>query len=82
MKRMQAHKYRLNVRNAAAETYLSQQVGCGRFVYNLGLSLSQGKYPGYLKLSRLLPEWKEKHLWLQDVDSMGLQQALRNLDRA
>lgn len=82
MKRLQAYKYRLNVRNTETETKLSRQVGCARFIYNLGLSLSQEKYPGYLKLSKMLPEWKAKHLWLAEVDSIGLQQALRNLDRA
>lgn len=82
MKRMQAFKYRLDVRDAATDTHLSQQVGCCRFVYNKGLELSADRYPGNLALSRSLVAWKQQYPWLADADSIGLQQALRNLDRA
>lgn len=79
---MQAFKYRLNVPNQEIEHRLSQMVGCVRFAWNKGLGLSQEKYPGYQELSRLLPAWKQEHPWLKEVDSISLQQALRNLDRA
>ena len=82
MKRLQAYRYRLNVRDSATETHLSRQVGCNRFVWNRGLALSQAKYPGYAKLSALLPQWKHEHPWLAEVDSIGIQQSLRQLDQA
>jgi putative transposase len=82
MKRMQAYKYRLNVRDKATDEHLSQQVGCARFVWNKALGLSETKYPGNSALSEMLPVWKKEHPWLADADSMGLQQSLQNLDRA
>jgi putative transposase len=82
MKKLQAFKYRLNVRDSATETHLSRQVGCNRFVWNKALALSQDKYPGYSKLSALLPQWKQEHPWLAEVDSIGIQQSLRQLDQA
>ena len=82
MVKLQAFKYRLNVRTQAAQTYLSRQVGCNRFVWNKGLAASQEKYPGYGALSALLPVWKQESPWLSEVDSIGIQQSLRQLDRA
>lgn len=82
MEKLQAYKYRLNVRDAATETHLSRQVGCGRFVWNKALGASQDKYPGYSNFSALLPSWKKEHPWLDEVDSIGLQQSLRQLDAA
>ena len=82
MKRAQAYKYRLNVRDLATETYLSQQVGCARFVWNKALALSETSYPGNKALSALLPTWKQENLWLANADSIGLQQSLRNFNQA
>lgn len=82
MKRAQAFKYRLNVRDKKTETYLSQQVGCARFVWNKALALSETEYPGNKALSALLPQWKIEFPWLGEADSIGLQQALRNFNQA
>lgn len=82
MIRVQAFKYRLNVRDKATDEYLSQQVGCARFVWNKALGLSETKYLGNSALSRMLPIWKKEHPWLAEADSMGLQQSLLNFDQA
>jgi putative transposase len=82
VEKLQAYKYRLNVRDSVTETHLSRQVGCDRFVWNKALAMSQDTYPGYAVISALLPTWKEEHPWLKEVDSIGLQQSLRQLDTA
>jgi len=65
---------------------LAQLFGCVRVVFNDALALCQSseKLPRYNKLSNLLTQSKknETRQWLQDVSSVPLQQALRNLDKA
>jgi len=65
---------------------LAQLFGCVRVVFNDALALCQSseKLPRYNKLSSLLTQSKknETRQWLQDVSSVPLQQALRNLDKA
>jgi len=82
MQRMQAYRYRLNVKAPGGLTYLSRVVGCCRFVWNRAMSLSTPKYPGFKTLCALLPVWKQELPWLAEVDSIALQQVLRNFDRA
>ena len=82
VKRLQAFKYRLNVSTQDARTHLSRTAGCCRFVWNRALALSEPKYPGFKALCAMLPAWKSELPWLAEVDSIALQQVLRNFDRA
>ena len=82
VQRKQAYKYRLNVRTQEALTCLSRTVGCCRFVWNRAVSLSTQKYPGFKILCAMRPAWKQELPWLAEVDSIALQQVLRNFDRA
>lgn len=82
VKRLQAFKYRLNVSTPEARGHLSRTVGCCRFVWNRALALSEAKYTGFKALCAMLPEWKRELPWLAEVDSIALQQVLRNFDRA
>jgi putative transposase len=79
---MQAYRFRLNVQTREAQTFLSRTVGCCRFVWNRAVALSEQKYPGFKALCAMLPQWKRELPWLAEVDSIALQQSLRNFDRA
>ena len=69
---------------------INKNLGSARFVYNYFLALRTEKYKeegvslSYSKTSSLLTKLKhtEEYNWLCDVDSMSLQEALKNLDRA
>ena len=69
---------------------INKTVGCYRFVYNhfLALRHDEFKFNGKkLKLQdtiKMLPNLKkrEEYKWLREVDSVALQQSLRNLDDA
>ena len=69
---------------------INKTVGCCRFVYNhfLALRHDEFKFNGNkLKLQdtiKMLPDLKkrEEYKWLREVDSVALQQSLRNLDDA
>ena len=64
---------------------LAQLFGCVRVVWNDALAFSKsGKYPGYNASSKSLTLSKktEKRQWLNDVSSVPLQQALKQLDAA
>ncbi|MBQ1305901.1 MAG: IS200/IS605 family element transposase accessory protein TnpB [Erysipelotrichales bacterium] len=69
---------------------LNKTFGSCRFVYNHFLAERVRSYKedetslSYNKTAHLLTELKrdEDHLWLNEVDSMALQESLRNLDRA
>src|SRR5947209_18497659 len=69
---------------------LAQTFGCCRFVYNWALRLKtdasyqEGKRLYYENLSQALTALKkqEDYVWLNDISSVPLQQALRHLDRA
>lgn len=73
------------------ETFLNAQFGAVRFVYNKALSIISSKYKRHgLKLyakkdiKPLLPIAKKsrKYSWLKQFDSLALQQATINLDKA
>ena len=75
--------------NTSQQELLQKTFGCCRYVYNKVLALRQEEYKegkqsqninAYIKL---LPKWKrETEPWLSEVDSMALQQSLRDLDKA
>ncbi len=71
--------------------FLERQFGCVRYVWNRALEIKEHYYRHKAKnlspfkdLKPLLAVAKrhEKYAWLKEVDSMALQQALINLDRA
>ncbi len=73
--------------NAEQQEVINQTLGCARFVYNHFLAVKrdtwQEKHESvtYVKSSRMLTELKcnPDFVWLKSVDSMALQEALRNL---
>lgn len=75
--------------NKEQENLITQTLGCCRLVYNKGLAMRKeayknGKKIGYNKTSAMLTELKgtEEFAFLNNVDSISLQQSLRDLDRA
>ena len=81
------YKFRLYP-NKNQRQLISSTFGCCRFVYNhyLALSISHyesnGKSNTYNQNSKDLTQLKKELTWLKDVDSVALQQSLRNLDKA
>lgn len=68
---------------------IQKTFGCSRFVYNQGLSLRVSEYNagnsiGYKETNAMLSSLKksEEYSWLKEVDSIALQQSLRDLDKA
>ena len=76
--------------NATQARLIHRTLGCARFVYNHFLAVRRDQWNanrksiGYTESSRLLTDLKkrEETAWLSEVDSMALQESLRNLDRA
>ena len=82
-------KYRIYP-NESQRDQIARTLGCCRFVYNRALDVKKsayaktGKAVSWAELSRMLPAWKRDPdtSWLAQVDSMALQQSIRDLDRA
>lgn len=75
--------------NCEQQKLINQTFGCCRLVYNKGLDIRKNAYKGgtkagYTQTSAMLTELKkdEAFSFLKEVDSISLQQALRDLDRA
>ena len=75
--------------NKQQKNLINQTFGCARLVYNKALALRIKGYEedekvNYSKTSLMLTELKttEEFSFLKDVDSIALQQSLRDLDRA
>ena len=67
---------------------INQTFGCCRFIYNTGLKMRNkafrdGEKANYSKTSTMLTELKrnDEFSFLRDVDSIALQQSLRDLDK-
>ena len=74
--------------NKEQQKLINQTLGCCRLIYNKGLAMRNEAYEngnkiGYNQTSAMLTELKkhEDFAFLKEVDSIALQQALRNLDR-
>ena len=74
--------------NREQQNLINQTIGCCRFIYNKGLALRNEAYDngnkiGYTQTSAMLTEFKkcEDFAFLKMVDSIALQQSLRDLDR-
>ena len=75
--------------NKEQQHIIQKTFGCSRFIYNQGLSLrtnefKKGNSIGYKETNAMLSSYKksEEFVWLKEVDSVALQQSLRDLDRA
>ena len=75
--------------NKEQKDLINRTLGCCRLVYNKGLDMrntayAAGKKPSYRQTSAMLTELKktEAFSFLKEVDSIALQQSLRDLDRA
>lgn len=74
--------------NKEQQNLINQTLGCCRFIYNKGLAMrndaySNGEKIGYNQTSAMLTELKKSDdfAFLKQVDSIALQQSLRDLDR-
>lgn len=82
-----SYKFRLYP-NSEQRDLIAQTFGCARFVYNHFLNLrketyeSSGETINYVKSSALLTQLKKELTWLKEVDSIPLQESLRDLDFA
>lgn len=74
--------------NKEQQNLINRTLGCCRFIYNKGLAMrndaySNGEKIGYNQTSAMLTELKKSDdfAFLKQVDSIALQQSLRDLDR-
>ena len=82
-------KYRIYP-NESQRDQIARTFGCCRFVYNRALDVKKtaysetGKSIAINDLIKMIPTWKRdsETSWLAQVDSMALQQSIRDLDRA
>lgn len=75
--------------NAGQRELLEKTFGCCRYVYNKVLAIRQEEHKSGQKAKGInsyitqIPQWKNSDApWLSEVDSMALQQSLRDLDKA
>ena len=75
--------------NREQQKLINQTLGCCRLIYNKGLAMrneayKNGKKIGYSQTSAMLTKLKssDDFSFLKDVDSIALQQALRDLDKS
>ena len=75
--------------NVEQKVLIAKTFGCCRVVYNKVLGIRQDEYKAGEKPKGInsyitqIPAWKKTDMpWLGEVDSMALQQSLRNLDKA
>lgn len=84
---LRAYRYRLYP-NKQQQELINKTLGCCRFVYNhylnkkIELYQKEGKTFGYTDCAKDLTQLKKQLSWLKEVDSVALQQALRDLDDA
>lgn len=74
--------------NKDQQNLINRTFGCCRFIYNKGLAMRNdafvnGQKIGYTQTSAMLTDLKKQgdFAFLKDVDSISLQQSLRDLDR-
>lgn len=84
---LKAYKFRIYP-NKKQQEQLAKTFGCCRFVYNYYLNIKINTYKTeqksltYIECANNLKELKSKHQWLKEIDSIALQQSLKDLDRA
>jgi len=84
---LRAYRYRLYP-NKKQRELIHKTIGCCRFVYNYYLNKrieiyqNEGKTLNYNACANDLPNLKQQYQWLREVDSIAVQQALKDLDNA
>lgn len=75
--------------NKEQQLLINRTLGCCRLIYNQGLAMrndayKNGERSGYTQTSSMLTKLKQQdeYAFLKEVDSVALQQSLRDLDRA
>ncbi|MDD6004386.1 MAG: helix-turn-helix domain-containing protein, partial [Firmicutes bacterium] len=75
--------------NRQQKDLINQTLGCCRLIYNKGLAMRKDSFEnglkiGYKETSAMLTKLKrdDNFLFLKEVDSIALQQSLRDLDKA
>ena len=75
--------------NVEQVTLINKTLGCGRYIFNNGLTLRKDNYDkglsaNYSETSKMLTSLKQEKdtSFLKEVDSIALQQTLRDLDTA
>ena len=70
--------------NKAQRELINKTLGCSRLVYNKGLALRNEEKINFAECCKHLTQWKKEkeYAFLNEVDSVALQQALRDLDNA
>lgn len=77
-----AYSFRI-ILNKEQEELINKNIGCVRFVFNYFLvKAKKNKYQSYTKNAKELPKLKKEYTWLNEVDSISLQQSLKDLDKA
>lgn len=77
-----AYSFRI-VPNKEQKELINKNIGCTRFVFNHFLAKAkEDKYQSYTFYSSQLPQLKKEYEWLKEVDSISLQQSLKDLDKA
>ncbi len=84
-----SYEYRIYP-DARQRELIARTFGCCRYAYNRALAARKASYEAGEKMPsindciKMLPAWKAdpETSWLKDADSMALQQALRDLDKA
>jgi len=84
---LKAYKYRIYP-NKEQEILINKTIGCCRFVFNyylakrIELYKSEQKSLNYNSNANDLKELKKEYIWLKEVDSISLQQTLKDLDKS
>ncbi|WP_300380563.1 IS200/IS605 family element RNA-guided endonuclease TnpB [Clostridium sp.] len=84
---LKAYKYRIYP-NLHQEILINKTLGCTRFVFNYFLDLRiktyelESKSLSYNDNAKVLTSLKKDLTWLKEVDSISLQQTLKDLDKA
>lgn len=84
---LRAYKYRMYP-NKKQQELINKTIGCCRFVYNyylnkkIELYKTEQKSIGYNACANNLKNLKNQYEWLTEVDSISLQQTLKDLDTA
>jgi putative transposase len=84
---LKAYKYRIYPNKQQVEL-INKTIGCCRFVYNyylaerIELYKTEQKSLSYVKCANAMKNLKDEYEWLKEVDSVSLQQSLKDLDQA